>query len=434
MMSDNSNLHAQDLIEGKIETVAFGGQGILRYKRFVIFIPFTAPGDIVRCRIQKVKKSFAIAQLETILVSSTHRIRPLCPYFGTCGGCQIQHLDDEAQMNYKVQAVGDALKRIGQINISQIIGIPAHLKWAYRRHITLQLRPFESAFLAGYIGEDNHSLIQIQTCPIFNQLDDHILSFLQALIKKLPNPRHQHGRLTLLKNQSDQIILFFQFHQELPLTESRWSVLLQDFPHLSGAIIHSPHQEWVLGNPYCDQEINGLFFRFSPKTFVQNHPEQSLKICRSICQLLSGQSRRILDLYCGFGMTSLLLAKEGHQVLGIEVNSEAIAFAKENAKRNQLEVQFEQGDVEDWLPRFHDSRFDLILVNPPRTGLSNAVIEGILSLKPKEMIYISCMPATLARDLAKICCIGYQVNECKVYDMFPQTAHVETCVYLKRSE
>lgn len=419
---------------GTIETVAFGGEGILRHEGFVIFVPFTASGDHISCKITEVKKSFAKAELISILRPSPHRTTPPCPYFGTCGGCQIQHLDEMAQNTYKQEAVKDALKRIGHLNFDAVTFIPATLKWAYRRHISLHLRPHKGTFHAGYIATDNHSLVMIETCPIFNKPEELIVRHVQEFVHGLPNQHHQEGRVTILKNQKDRYILSFHFAKSFETDPSLFKQILERYPEISGVLFNRGNQEIVWGNPYAEIHLEGLSFRFTPQSFIQNHPEQSANIYRKICALShSSNNKTILDLYCGFGITSLLLAKQGHDLIGIESNKEAIQFANENARRNSLTARFIQDDVEKGLPRLAASISpDLVILNPPRIGVAKNVLQTLLDMEPKEIIYVSCMPATLARDLAILCQDKYEIQECVAYDMFPQTAHVETVAYLQK--
>lgn len=422
------------IIEGEIEAIAFGGAGVLRYRGFVVFVPFTAVGDRILCRITEIKSSFAKGTLVELKHASHYRTQPLCPYFGTCGGCQLQHLQEQAQLKYKSHAVADALKRIGHLSTPSFPAIPATANWAYRRHITLHLRPKKEGFEAGYIGQDNQSLVVVQTCPIFNEPHHPILPQLQKLVAQLPNPLQQDGRVTILKNHRHQFILSFQFGAKFVTPVHIFQTALQHSPHLAGIIVQTPNETISLGEIYCEEKIEGLTFRFSPQTFIQNHPEQSLNIYRQICQL-AGQSfqHHVLDLYCGFGITSLLLAQQGHSVTGIEINPEAIRFAQENAAFNHLKnIHFIQGDVErivlQWLKTHQAS---LIVVNPPRQGLTKKVVQTLLKASAESLVYVSCMPSTLARDLSLLC-EHYRVQEGRVYDMFPQTAHVETFVYLKK--
>jgi 23S rRNA (uracil1939-C5)-methyltransferase len=429
----NLTLTVDQIIEGEIETIAFGGEGILRYHGFVIFVPFTAIGDRISCRITEIKRSFAKGILVELKRASSYRTQPLCPYFGTCGGCQLQHLNEQAQLKYKLGAVKDALQRIGHLSLPPLDIIPASANWAYRRHITLHLKPKENGFEAGYIGQDNHSLVVVQTCPIFNEPHHPIIKELQYLIGNLTNPSQQEGRVTLLKNHRNQFILFFQFRHQIDINLKTFQIALQQSPDLAGIIVQTPDEQISLGYPYCEQKLEGLTCRFSPQTFSQNHPEQSANIYRHICQLAREASQHhILDLYCGFGILSLLLAQQGHPVTGIEYNAESIKFAQENAAFNHVKnAHFIQGDVEKILPRWLKThQASLIIVNPPRHGLSKGVVQTLLKAQVDSLIYVSCMPATLARDL-NILCQHYQLQEGCVYDMFPQTAHIETLMYLK---
>ena len=428
------HIKIDQIIEGEIETIAFGGEGILRHNHFVVFVPFTAIGDRISCKIKEVKSSFAKAELVELIKKSDGRATPLCPYFGSCGGCQLQHLQPVPQLNYKLSAVQDALKRIGHLSPPSISIIPAGENWGYRRHITLHLKPKDKGFEAGYIALDNHSLTVVQECPIFIRSDVLILEMVQKWIKGIPNPERIEGRLTILKNQHQQFILSFQFETQFSAELKFFENLLKQSTDLAGIMIQTSIKETIFGNPYCEEIIEGLTFRYSPKTFVQNHPGQSLNIYNQICQLVDqSKQHHVLDLYCGFGITSLLLAKRGHTVTGIECNKEAIVFGQANATFNKLKNNhFIQGDVEKILPKWlKTNRAEIIIVNPPRQGLTKKVIEQLLTSSAQSMIYISCMPATLARDL-NLLAKEYYIADGQAYDMFPQTAHVETLIHLKR--
>lgn len=420
-----------DIIEGTIERVAFGGDGILRHQGMVIFIPFTAPGDQITCKVTDARKSFAKAVLIHIKHPSPFRIQPPCPYFGTCGGCQIQHLNDEAQNHYKLDAVKDALSRIGHLHVQNYSFTPAQQKWAYRRHVTLHIRSQQGVLVAGYIGVDNQTLLPIQTCPIFIQ-NESVLKQLHEIVGMIPSD-YQEGRVTVLKSEQGQFILSFYFESSIEIEGGLFNKILQHYPLIKGMIIKNRNQEKFFGDPFTQIEFEGLFFKITPQTFIQNHPEQSGNINKMIAHLLGfSKKQKILDLYCGFGMTTLLLANQGHhEVIGVEYNSEAIKYAQESNKFNKMHAKFIQGDVRTVLSKLSkDSKPDAIVVNPPRTGVDPAVLNSLLKCEAKEIIYVSCMPSTLARDLAILCKEKYTIHSCHVYDMFPQTAHVESLVYL----
>lgn len=426
-----AQLQVDDIIEGKIDTIAFGGDGILRHQGIVIFVPFTAPGDIISCRITEIRKSFAKGSLVQIIKAGPQRIKPGCPYFGTCGGCQIQHLNEEGQLKYKLEAVQDALQRIGHLKINTLSIVPADQKWAYRRHVTLHLKPHLKSFEAGYIGVDNKSLVVIQHCPIFNREEDPVIQELQFIIKQIPNSKEQEGRVTILKTKQDQYILFFHFDETFEVDKSLFKHMLQHYPIFTGIIVRIGNQQEYFGDPYTEIVLEGLKFRITPQTFIQNHPGQSANIYKHVCNLMGeGKKRKILDLYCGFGIMTQLLSKQGHSVIGVEYNREAIKFARESTLQNKLHARFVEGDVDRLLPKLaKEMQPDAILVNPPRTGLAKEVLQTLLRIQAQEIIYVSCMPATLARDLATLCSEKYALQECVAYDMFPQTAHVETLTY-----
>ena len=428
-------IEINDIIEGKILTLAFGGEGIMRERGFVIFVPFTAIGDRITCQIKEVKKSFAKGVLVDLLEPSPDRTTPKCPYYGKCGGCQLQHLKPEAQADYKLNAVRDSLRRIGHLVFPLPQMIPASLNWAYRRHITLHLGPKNDFFEAGYIAINHHSHIAVQTCPIFTSSDDTVVSQIQKLVALIPNPTKESGRVTILKNHQGRYILSFLFERFI-IEKSFLEKLLPLFPSFAGIILDCAGKQTLIGDCYSELHFDGLDFRFTPQAFVQNHPEQSLKIYQQIASIASQEAGlHILDLYCGFGITSLLLARQGHHVTGIEFNPHSIRFAEENSSRNHLQgkANFLKGDVEKILPRALQLGKDLMIINPPRQGLTPEVRKLILKANAKTLIYISCMPSTLARDLSDFSQKGYKIENITIYDMFPQTAHVETLVCLRRT-
>lgn len=426
-----------DIIEGEIETIAFGGEGILRHNGFVIFIPFTAIGDRISCKIKEVKRSFAKGICIAILKPSPSRITPRCPYFQTCGGCQLQHLDDQAKKKYQIEAVSDALERIGGLELPPIKWVSAESPWAYRRHITLHLKPQENGFIAGYIGEDKQSLIQVKTCPIFNEKNDNILEEVNDILKGLNNSLKIEGRLTLLKSDLNQIVLSFNFDHPFQIDQKEFQNILKKNRRIKGVLVRTPKKMLKIGEFHCIEKINGIDFHFSPETFIQNNAEQSANIYKEIRKWGSeSQTSTVFDLYCGFGITSLILAQENHLVIGMEINQQAINFANHNAQINGFssgKVRFIQGDVEKLLPvELKKNQPSLVLINPPRAGVSKKVIETLLHSQLKEIIYISCMPSTLARDLSIFNKNGYQAESSIIYDMFPQTAHIETLTHLKK--
>ncbi len=487
------------MIKGDIESIAFGGEGILRYeslvpdherlcRALVIFVPFTAPGDSVEVEILSKKKNFAHGKLLRLAHPSPQRTDPKCFYFGSCGGCQLQHLNYPAQLEAKRAFIIDALKRIGKVEVPNLSITPAKEQWAYRRHIRFNLRNEGEGFKAGYIGCDPAQFVPVAKCPIFIPSEETLLGTLESFLQALSNEGIEEGSLRLIKANNDKFILAFTFSPALPCNFRIAEKELASQPKWQGIVMQSPKEKIVFGDVHCEIETLGLKARFSPFGFVQNHPEQSENLYRAILEALPENSEKILDLYCGIGMTSLLCAKRGKKValetmvgprqemqdfeseslsggidhsqkakaippgrdfgskdcvcwpdpigvsrvIGVETHAETIALAKENAARNKIStVEFHQGKAESLGVKFiKEEHFDAVLCNPPRTGIDPVLLQTLATEKPACILYVSCMPSTLARDLQKLTQSGYKIESIQGFDMFPQTTHVEALVKL----
>lgn len=421
---------------GNIVGMASEGQGIVRQEGLVTFIPYTAQGDKVHYRIVQQKKNFAIGQLLDIIDPSPERTTPLCQYYEICGGCQLQHINYTAQVEYKRKWIEDALRKIGKFQDLTVPPVtPANLQWAYRRRVNLVLRRHEDAFQAGYVATDNKSLVVVENCPIFTKEKDPILKAVQEISSLLKSSDPFDGKVTILKS-NDGYITHFHFRN---MPENVFVILsscIKTYPFITGILATSQRQSFEFGNIETSCQIDNLSFDFTPKTFIQNHPEQSLNIYKTIENVAERlKPKSTLDLYCGIGISSLLLAKLGGKVKGVELNPQSIELAKLNAKKNHLgHAQFVIADVEKVLAQLlENDKPDLIVVNPPREGLSPAVTKILGSKPAKTLLYISCMPSTLARDLKILCENGYKISSVQAFDMFPQTVHVETLVVLENS-
>ncbi|MES2123002.1 MAG: class I SAM-dependent RNA methyltransferase [Chlamydiota bacterium] len=418
------------MITGTIETLAFGGEGILRDNGLVIFVPFTAPGDRVTLEIVSQKKSFAKGRLVSIQTPSPLRTEPPCPYFGTCGGCQLQHLNYTAQVEAKKRFITDALQRIGKISPPDFTVTPAHTQWDYRRHIRLHLKKEPQGFSFGYYALDNNTLLPVNQCPIFLNTCSSLFSELKEWLKDLPNAGIESGHMRVIKTHSGKFLLAFDFMPQLP----DYPLAKASLPSLcQGVLFRSPQGHQHFGNLECTIEILGIKAEFSPFGFVQNHPEQNEKLYSAILKAIPENTKKFLDLYCGIGLISLLTAKKGIPAIGIESHPETIALAKKNAQANAVEsARFITGKVErEGMRCLREEKPDTVLCNPPRTGLDLAVIEALIEEKPTTVLYVSCMPSTLARDLQKLIQGGYRLIQIEAFDMFPQTTHVETLAILR---
>lgn len=413
-----------------IESIAFGGEGILRTDGLVVFVPFTAPGDVVSIEVHSKKKNFARGKLLRLVRPSPARIEPRCFYFGNCGGCQLQHMNYPAQVEAKRFFILDALKRIGKIEVADLAFHPAIEQWHYRRHIRLKLKKEGQGFKAGYTGCDPSQFIQIAKCPIFLPSEDSLLGTLEPLLSNLSNEGIEEGSLRLIKTDKEKFILAFSFFPVLP---ANFQQVLNLHPKWQGVVASSPNEKISVGDVNCETEFLGLKAHFSPFGFLQNHPQQSENLYRAILDALPQSYEKILDLYCGIGITSLLFAKQNKKVWGVELHPETLALAKENARLNNLTVHFIEGKAEIEGTRImKEERPGAVLCNPPRTGIDPKLLQVLIAEKPACIVYVSCMPSTLARDLQKLLHAGYQITSIQGFDMFPQTTHVETLVVLKK--
>ena len=441
----------EETILGNIIGVASEGQGIIRYNGFVIFIPYTVTGDIVRFRIVEEKKNFAIGELVEIVEASPLRIKPVCSYYGNCGGCQLQHVRYEEGLSFKRQWIEDSLQRIGGFKTIQVPHvISAKQQWHYRRRISLTLRPFEKTFQSGYIATNKASLVVVTHCPIFVEKEDKIVSIVQEISGTLLSDGVDEGKVSIHKNNEGTYTLYFHFRQMPKNMEEVLEKALTQYPSICGLLADSMKKTLRLGVFKTELEIGdaSLKIEFTPKAFVQNHPEQSLAIYNVIEAVAKRkQPKKALDLYCGIGISSLLLAKQNIDVIGVEANKQAIVLANSNAKNNEItQAQFIVADVASVLkkilnrvnllpsPLFSNSKkenVDFVIVNPPREGMAKDVVQILCENPVKTLIYISCNPGSLARDLKKLCEHSYSIETVEGFDMFPQTAHVETIVVLQ---
>lgn len=419
-------------IPGEITTIAFGGEGVMRHDNLVIFVPFTAPQDSVVCQLTERKKNYAKGKVVEYEILSPLRIAPECPYFGTCGGCQLQHIRYESHLEFKRIWIEDALRKIGRLSDFTVLPVaPSPKQWEYRRHVTLNFRQKEGKSEAGFFAIDNQTLVITKECPIFVSRSDPIIRQVQEIVQQIPYIEGNEGRITLMKNQGGKFLLYFQLKTIPNPLKSLLQHLLEQSPNLDGIQVIGRNGHFILGNIISYYELDGLRFGYSPAAFLQNNEEQSLKIYRNIAALAE-KKRTILDLYCGIGITSLMLSLKAQKVVSVEGNPHAINLAKENARLNKIDnVTFIAGDVKNhflkWARKMNP---DLVLLNPPRAGLDRKVIEDLLKVLPAEILYLSCMPSTLARDL-NLLCDKYKLDLCQPFDMFPQTGHVETLAHLK---
>lgn len=419
-------------LEGTITDLAFGGKGILRTSEGkVVFIPFTIPGERIRFTITKDKKHYAEGDLTEVLEPSPERVTPRCPYFTRCGGCQLQHIEYPAQVKYKKAAIEQALRTVypdAEINMN-----PSRSPWEYRRRIHLTLHPTENGFITGYIGQDNRSLVQVEQCPIFAAPDDPVIQMTAQIASQLQADRGNSGKALLIKTSDGQYLLHFHFKG---CPKNAKEILSKSLKSPITAIeLSAPRTHLRFGKSTHSMDIEGLKIKYSSDAFVQNHPDESALIYQAVRKAIQEIApTQMIDLYSGIGISSLLASPYCSTIDAVELNRHAIQLAQENASANQLaNIQFHEGRVEELVEKLLKKNPSLALCNPPREGMDKSACNLLAASKVQDLLYISCHPATLARDLKIFKEAGFGYQEGKGFDMFPQTGHVETLIRIKRT-
>ncbi len=413
----------------RIESVAYQGYGVGRVDGKVTFVPYTLVGDEAWIEMREEKKTYSTGRLIQLLKPSPGRVIPPCPYFGTCGGCQWQHVDYSIQTEQKKEILTETLKRLGGLKEIPSIGVfPSPKPYDYRVRVQLKVR----GKAMGYYQERSHRIVDIERCPISHPLVNRILRDLRHQFRALSamegvevNVSPEEGRGALLLHP----------HSYDPQAEPSATELLRRQPILKGVAIIQEDRHLLVGDPTLNFTLPSIHekkerevkLRISPGSFSQINPEQNQRLVRTVLEFSEvNPEDKVLDLYAGAGNLTLSLAMEGGEVLGIEENKTAFQDAGFNAERNGMKnCRFIQGRVEDVLSGWKRESPDLIVLDPPRTGCKT-ILEQVVRLKPRKIIYVSCEPTTFARDLRQFRERGYFLQKLSLIDMFPQTYHMET--------
>lgn len=439
-----------EIISLFIDRLGSSGEGIGHYHGYTVFVEGALPGETVEVRLDECHKRYARAHLLSIVQSSPNRVKPPCPLFGRCGGCQLMHLSYEKQLVMKHQRVLDALQRIGKITdvcVHPCLPSPASL--AYRNKIQLPVRPSDNGIVLGLYERGSHDLVEVDRCFIHCVAGEEVYQEIRTILKESDLEAYQPStgtgelRHVIIKSapQTGQVLVVFVTNRSpSPILKQIAEKVRQRCPAVKG-VVHNLNVEKdnvILGKKYTllagegsiHERLCGLTFKVSPASFFQVNSQQAERLYAKAVEFADLQGNEtVLDAYCGVGTLSLIFAQAAKKVVGVECVPEAIADAQENAKINQIgNASFVCAQSEEYIQSL--SHADVMVLNPPRKGCEPAFLEGIKRLHPKKVVYISCDPATLARDLACLCQGGYRIEQIQPYDMFPQTAHVESVTRL----
>lgn len=449
-----------------IEAVAAEGKALAHVDGMVVFVDFAVPGDIVDIQVYKKKKNYMEGFIKRLVKPSEHRLEPFCEHFGVCGGCRWQPLPYEMQLAAKRQQVEDQLVRIGHLEVPEIrLTLPSEQTRYYRNKLEfsasnkrwlLKTEPQDlvEPGLGFHVGKFFDKVLDIHQCHLQAEPSNAIRLYIKQFCLKngleFYNIRENHGffrNMFIRTTEDGQVMLILCFAQpdEAP-RKALLDALVKEFPQITSLwyVINEKLNDSIgdlspvlyHGQDAIYEQMEGLSFKIGPKSFYQTNSRQAYRlysVARDFAALTG--SEVVYDLYTGTGTIAQFVSRKAAKVFGIEYVPEAIEDAKDNARRNGIEnCQFFAGDMKDVLNEAFIARHghpDVVILDPPRAGIHPDVADVILKAAPDRMVYVSCNPASQARDLA-ILCRDYTITAVQPVDMFPHTMHVENVVALKR--
>jgi len=424
-------------LQVEIDSMAFRGYGVARTGGKVLFIPHTVTGDKAWVEIIEEKKGYSFGRLSRLIFPSPWRTDPPCPYFGACGGCQWQHIDYSVHGRLKKDILEEILRRLGGVKeIPPVTVVPSPDPYAYR--VRIQLKVEGKAI--GYYRERSRHIIGIDRCPISHSLINQlILSFSKEWLSFV---RMKEIEINVSPEEGKGI---FILHPRSPRRGRKDSFrkLLQGSSVLKGCAVVTRNGDMRVGDASLNfafpvaggQEKGRLTLRASPRSFLQVNLRLNERLVETVLEFSEMKGgERVLDLYAGIGNFTLPLATQAGEVVGIEENGTAVEDGRFNAQQNRIRnCRFRHGRVEDLLKHRPIAEPDLVVLDPPRAGCKE-ITDRIVALKPKRIVYASCEPATFARDLRPFSEGGYRLQRLALFDMFPQTYHMEVVGLLQKGQ
>ncbi|HGD2721930.1 TPA: 23S rRNA (uracil(1939)-C(5))-methyltransferase RlmD [Streptococcus agalactiae] len=450
------NVVLKQRIPLKIKRMGINGEGIGFYKKTLIFVPGALKGEEVFCQISSVRRNFAEAKLLKINKKSKNRVDPACSIYKECGGCQIMHLQYDKQLEFKTDVIRQALMKFkpeGYENyeIRKTIGMPEPEH--YRAKLQFQVRSFGGNVRAGLYAQGTHRLIDIKDCLVQDRLTQEMINRVAELLGKYKLPIYNERKIAGVRTvmirraqASGEIQLIFITSKRLDFDDVVIE-LVREFPELKTVAvninasktsdIYGQITEVIWGQESINEEVLDYGFSLSPRAFYQLNPKQTqILYSEAVNALDVKEDDDLIDAYCGVGTIGLAFAGKVKSVRGMDIISEAIQDAKENALHMGFtNTHYEAGKAEDIIPRWYSEGFraNALIVDPPRTGLDDKLLNTILKMPPEKMVYVSCNTSTLARDLVTLTKV-YHVHYIQSVDMFPHTARTEAVVKLQRKE
>lgn len=443
----------------QFEDLTHEGSGVAKMDGYPIFVPLGLPGERADVRVVKVNKRFAFGKLIHLHEKSEHRVNPPCNVFHKCGGCQLQHMTYEMQLEMKRSQVKNVMQKVAHlpdVPVHPVLGMEE--PWRYRNKIQIPVGEKNGELITGFYQQRSHRIIDdMETCVIQDELGDKIVEAVRQIgtdlgIRAYDEQAHRgelrHIIVRTAYTTNEAMLVLVTRTKKLTKQAEIIERITKEFPEIT-SIIHNVNSEktnvilgkksrTIYGADYIYDKIGDLEFAISAQSFYQVNPTQTKVLYDKALEYANvDKNDVVIDAYCGIGTISLFLAQKAKKVYGVEIVPEAIDDAKKNAKHNQMDnVEFVVGEAEKVMPWWTKQglRPDVIVVDPPRKGCDASLLEAMIAMEPERIVYVSCNPSTLARDLRILEDGGYQTQEVQPVDMFSQTSHVECVSLLTRMD
>jgi 23S rRNA (uracil1939-C5)-methyltransferase len=430
-----------------IERVVAGGWGLSRSGSIVTFVRGGLPGEVVTVISNERHSDYEFATLDEIRVASPHRIQAPCSVYEDCGGCQFQHVRYEAQLQYKQGVLEETFSRIGRIEQAIFQDpVPSPLPYEYRRRVRFRVFQQHGTFHLGFVRERSHNPVKGVGCLLVSKPMGKVIENIEGQLARL---RQLPAFLSHVEIRSSDAFGTHLILCTVPRASHNQArellALFEGIPTVVGCVLTSSSatasqkrhlRRVVRGEPHLFERFQDMVIRVSDRSFMQANWAVYSLIFQTLADWMNVRDRqtRVLELYAGVGCVGLGLARNGALVTEVEENPYAVADAKQSASQNHIgRYRIRAAKVEDFLETVAADEYDVIVMDPPRTGLSRRCVESLERIRPPHMFYLSCDASSLARDLNRLCTTRYHVRRVQVFDMFPQTAHIETLVELVRA-
>jgi len=442
--------------EVTVENIASDGNGVAHIDGFAVFIPMSAVGDVLQIKIIKVNRRYAVGRVEKIIKPSKTRCKPICRQYKRCGGCNIGHIKYDEQLRIKINIVKDALERIGGVDrniVEKIIGMDNPK--GYRNKMIFPADKVNNEICFGFYASRSHTLIPVENCYISAEISDGILNAVKQYMNEtgmsVYNEAENRGavrrvfiRKGFVSNEIMVVVCVAEYHIKnrerliellRDVSEDIKSIIININPNPNNLVLGNKNIT-LWGKDYIEDILCGYKYRISPHSFFQVNPVQTEKLYNTAIEMagLTGKEN-LLDIYSGIGTISITASGKAKEVIGIEVVEQAVIDAEENVKANGVEnCVFYAGKAESVVPEIMEKGFlpDVAIIDPPRKGSDEKTLMALINSSVSRIVYVSCNPSTLARDVSFLADNGFRAEKAVAVDLFPYTCHVETVVLMSR--